>query len=84
MPFMAVIKDDPTTTGVTKRFLTEVDVELRYGISRKTLRNWRIFGKGPVYRKFGTSVRYEVRALEEWIESTPRGGDGIPASFLKK
>jgi hypothetical protein len=83
MSLAATIKENPSTNQMP-RFLDEVGVETHYCISRKTLRNWRIFGKGPPYRKFGASVRYEVRALEEWAQSTPCGGAGIPASSLKK
>lgn len=66
-----------------KRFITDVEVEERYGISRKTLQNWRVLGRGPEFRKFGDAVRYDVRALESWIESLPRGGAGVPTSAVK-
>jgi predicted DNA-binding transcriptional regulator AlpA len=56
------------------RFLTDVEVEVVYGFSKKTLRNWRLLGRGPVFKKIGSSVRYDIRALEAWIESLPTGG----------
>jgi hypothetical protein len=66
-----------------KQFLTDVEIEAAYGIRRKTLQNWRVLGRGPVYRKFGSAVLYNVRELEEWIESLPSGGAGIPASAVR-
>jgi hypothetical protein len=66
-----------------KRFITDTEIEERYGIPRKTLQNWRVLGRGPEYRKFGDAVRYDVRALEAWIESLPSGGAGVPASALR-
>ena len=66
-----------------KRFITDIEIGDRYGIARKTLQNWRVLGRGPEFRKFGDSVRYDVRSLEAWIESLPRGGAGVPASAVK-
>jgi hypothetical protein len=66
-----------------KRYLSDVEVEALYGIRRKTLQNWRILGRGPAYKKFGAACRYEVAALEAWIDSLPSGGAGIPACALK-
>jgi hypothetical protein len=66
-----------------KRFISDLEVEARYGIPRRTLQNWRVLGRGPVYRKFGKGVRYDVNMLEEWIEALPSGGEGIPSSSLK-
>jgi hypothetical protein len=66
-----------------KRFITDVEIEGAYGIPRKTLQNWRQLGRGPTYRKFGDAARYDVIALEAWIESLPSGGGGIPASAVK-
>jgi hypothetical protein len=67
-----------------KRFISDVEVEALYGIPRKTLQNWRILGRGPVFKKFGSACRYEVAALDKWIDSLPSGGDGIPACALKE
>ena len=66
-----------------KRFLSDVEIETGYGISRKTLRNWRLLGKGPTWRKFGRGVKYDVHQLELWIDSLPTGGAGVPSSAVK-
>jgi hypothetical protein len=67
-----------------KRYLDEFEVEAIYGISHRTLQDWRMLGTGPRYRKFGTRVKYQVVALEEWIEQQPEGGDGVEASAIKR
>jgi hypothetical protein len=62
-----------------KRFLSEVEVEASYGIPHRTLQNWRVLGRGPLYRKFGKAVKYDVADLEAWIQALPTGGAGVPS-----
>jgi hypothetical protein len=68
-----------TTTIPAKRFLSDVEIEASFGIPRKTLQNWRVLGRGPIYRKFGNSVLYDVAELEVWIQGLPTGGAGVPS-----
>ena len=63
----------------SKRFICEAEVASIYGIPVKTLQNWRVFGRGPIYRKFGNSVRYDIADLETWIQGLPTGGGGTPS-----
>lgn len=37
------------------------------GISKRTLGGMRLSGRGPVYSKVGSLVRYSRAELEEWI-----------------
>jgi hypothetical protein len=67
------------TPATAKRFLSDAEIEGCFGIPRKTLQNWRILGRGPLYRKFGNSVRYDVADLEIWIQTLPTGGAGVPS-----
>lgn len=46
----------------THRYVTEASDIL--GLAQKTLSRWRWAGKGPVHRKFGSSVRYSLDDLE--------------------
>lgn len=69
----------PLLTSSPKRFLSDVEIEASFGIPRKTLQNWRLLGRGPIYRKFGNSVRYDVADLETWVQSLPTGGAGVPS-----
>jgi len=45
-----------------------------FGISVGTVRRWKLFGKGPRYRKIGGSVRYALNDLHEWLNACPSGG----------
>jgi hypothetical protein len=71
------------TAPLGKRFISDLEVELLFGIPRKTLQNWRVLGRGPRYRKFGSGVRYQVVDVELWIDSLPSGGAGVPASAVR-
>jgi hypothetical protein len=68
-----------TNTSPVRRFVSDAEIEATFGISRRTLQNWRVFGRGPIYRKFGNSVRYDIADLEAWIQGLPTGGAGVPA-----
>lgn len=57
-----------------EKYLTEIEVAERTHISLKTLRRWRLERRGPVYRKFGSLVRYGVEELILWEQAQPRGG----------
>jgi len=72
------------TTTPAKRFLSDVEIEASFGIPRKTLQNWRLLGRGPIYRKFGNSVRYDVADLETWVQSLPTGGAGVPSCAVEQ
>ncbi|MGI8746098.1 MAG: helix-turn-helix transcriptional regulator [Bryobacteraceae bacterium] len=60
-------------SGTKKRFISDVELEAEYGIARKTLQKWRLFGKGPRFCKFEGAVRYEVSDIEAWVETSRRG-----------
>jgi hypothetical protein len=51
------------------------------GVSERTLERLRMDGEGPVYLKFGLTVRYDPVDLRDWIERRKRtstsdnGGD---------
>ncbi len=50
-----------------KILLTPKEVEALFGISRRTLANWRSIRKGPEFLKLGKKVLYEKATFEEWI-----------------
>ncbi len=39
------------------------------GLSPKTLARWRWAGKGPVFHKLGSAVRYSVAELDSFVSS---------------
>ena len=36
-------------------------------VARQTLAVWRLTGKGPVFKKIGRKVAYEISALETYL-----------------
>ncbi len=45
-------------TALANRFLSEVQLAERWGVSVKLLQKWRWKGGGPAFTTLGTSVRY--------------------------
>ena len=43
-----------------RRFLSEVELANRWGMSPKTLTRWRGMGRGPVFNKFSKKVAYPL------------------------
>lgn len=52
-----------------KEFLTEAELSEMIAVPMSTLRWRRFMGLGPVYAKFGRSVRYPVKAVQQFIQS---------------
>ena len=48
------------------RTLTDVEVAARLGVSRFTVRSWRLKGVGPKFLKMGRAVRYRSRDVDEY------------------
>jgi predicted DNA-binding transcriptional regulator AlpA len=51
---------------LAKEYLTAEEVSHKYGIAVGTLAQWRHHKKGPLFMKFGRSVRYRIEDLEKW------------------
>jgi excisionase family DNA binding protein len=49
-----------------KRILTDVEVAERLGVSRFTVRSWRLKGVGPRFLKMGRAVRYRSQDVDEY------------------
>ncbi|SMP42452.1 Helix-turn-helix domain-containing protein [Desulfonatronum zhilinae] len=47
-------------------YVNDVAAAARLGLSVKTLRAWRLQGRGPRYLKLGRAVRYLVQELDAW------------------
>ena len=39
------------------------------GISHNTLKKYRMIGGGPIFMKFGRTVRYDIVDLNEWASA---------------
>ena len=48
------------------RTLTDVQVAERLGVSRFTVRSWRLKGVGPRFLKMGRAVRYRSQDVDEY------------------
>lgn len=43
-----------------RRFLSELELANRWGLSPKTLQRWRGLGRGPLFAKFSKKVGYPI------------------------
>jgi hypothetical protein len=48
------------TALAERRFLSELELANRWGMSPKTLTRWRGMGRGPVFNKFSKKVAYPL------------------------
>lgn len=49
--------------------LTTAELGERWGLNPGTLANWRMFKRGPKYRKIGSRVTYDLDAVIEYEKS---------------
>ena len=65
--------DIPTKTEFSRvQLIAEKELAERLGISVRTLRQWRYWGRGPRFIKLGKAVRYSVADIEAYIASNRR------------
>jgi phage terminase Nu1 subunit (DNA packaging protein) len=58
---------------VDDRLVGEHAVSEITGIKIRTLRKWRLQGRGPSVRRVeGRLVRYSLRDIQEWVRGQPR------------
>lgn len=65
-PEKKVGKGTAPVVGQENRRLTVEEAAQVLCVSVKTLEAWRRLGKGPVFVKLGRSVRYTMRALDQF------------------
>ena len=58
--------DQSFTEPSQKRTLTDIEVAARLGVSRFTVRSWRLKGLGPRFMKMGRAVRYRPEDVQEY------------------
>ncbi len=49
-----------SSASAERRFLTELELANRWGLSPKTLQRWRGLGSGPLFAKFSKKVGYPI------------------------
>jgi predicted DNA-binding transcriptional regulator AlpA len=62
----AAASDANRPATVEKRTLTDIQVAARLGVSRFTVRSWRLKGVGPRFLKMGRAVRYRPEDVQEY------------------
>ena len=61
-----VRSDDSPVEPSSRMTLTDIEVARRLGVSRFTLRAWRLKGHGPKFLKMGRAVRYRPEDVDEY------------------
>lgn len=56
------------------RFLSRMEVAVRYGIPVKTLAQWAHQDKGPKYTRIGRYARYRLADCIAWENAQRTGG----------
>jgi len=76
-------RNQPTTDAALPshlKFLNEHDlVTMGVAGSVHTVRTWRRLRKGPRFVKIGTSVKYRLSDVEQFLNSLPSGGGVVAA-----
>jgi predicted DNA-binding transcriptional regulator AlpA len=63
------MKKGEATMEQTLRYIKEKEVSEITGLSVQTLRNYRLTGRGPSYRKIGVAVRYRLADIISFMEN---------------
>jgi predicted DNA-binding transcriptional regulator AlpA len=73
-PWQASDCESPSGNGL-ETLLNEHDVARITRMSVAAVRRWRLLNYGPPNLKLGCSVRYDPRAVRDWLASRPAGGE---------
>ena len=65
--------DHNLASSIERRTLTDVEVAVRLGVSRFTVRAWRLKGTGPRFLKMGRAVRYRPEDVQEYEQCVLMG-----------
>jgi len=60
------------------RAFNEQQLADRWGLSTRTLQNWRRMSLGPVYLKLGNRVSYRIEDIQRYERDALRRGSGEP------
>ena len=77
-----VALETSSTSPSGRATLTDIEVASRLGVSRFTVRSWRLKGVGPRFLKMGRAVRYRTQDVDEYerqaLVTTQTGSDHGP------
>ncbi len=63
---------------MSNHLVKEAEAAERLCVSVATLRRWRWSGRGPVFRKIGSAVRYAESDLREFVDAGRRTSTSDP------
>ncbi len=52
-----------------KKFINQIELSRRWGISHRTLERWRWQGTGPRFVKIGNRVVYDLKDIEAYEDA---------------
>jgi hypothetical protein len=59
---------------VPRRYVSEAELSVYLGVSKRSLQGWRLRGIGVPWKKISGAVRYDLKAVDEYIQACPGGG----------
>jgi predicted site-specific integrase-resolvase len=59
--------------------MTPSDVAKRLQVADVTLRKWRLSGRGPLFVRCGSRVRYRPAHVEKWVDQRTAASTSTPA-----
>lgn len=65
-PNSDVALEKSSNRSSSKSTLTDIEVASRLGVSRFTVRSWRLKGMGPRFLKMGRAVRYRPQDVDDY------------------
>ena len=67
---MATNKDAHSgDSGLLADYLTEDELAAEFGVTRKTIRNWRALGEAPLVTRIGRKIFYAQTDVQKWLQS---------------
>ena len=66
------LEGDAPMNGNGRNYLSKREAAARLRLSPRTLERYRVSGKGPVFHRFGSRVRYLPADLEVWDSARRR------------
>lgn len=68
----------PSSNNLPPRYLRTHEAGRFLGLSPRTLEKHRLHGTGPLYRKLGGRVVYEIHDLQQWADQRTRRSTSDP------
>jgi len=62
--------------NIEDRYITIKEIVERLGISRASIYSWAKTGLFPKQKKLGSSSRWSLQEIEEWVKNRPKGAYG--------